>query len=178
MVISCEKICVLVSNTRPPDLGNLLNWLLSEEFDFHKYILFSFSYINHIEPYSITLTIIKFNLIFQHINHLNKGWVLLYYIILFMDKKRNTVNSFISFLPSLSLSLSLSLSRKIWFEHTSTVADVLFLLIENVLFVCLYGVYRPTHECFTHMVTSPLPVKGCKFWPILGTHCHWTVKVP
>ena len=23
------------------------------------------------------------------------------------------------------------------------------------------------------METSPLPVKGCKFWPMLGTHGHW-----
>ena len=29
--------------------------------------------------------------------------------------------------------------------------------------VCLFGVYRPTREYFTHMETSPLPVKGCKF---------------
>ena len=25
--------------------------------------------------------------------------------------------------------------------------------------------------------TSPLPVKGCKFWPMLGTHGHWAVSV-
>ena len=31
------------------------------------------------------------------------------------------------------------------------------------LFVCLFGVYRPIPEFFTHMETSPLPVKGCKF---------------
>ena len=29
--------------------------------------------------------------------------------------------------------------------------------------ICLFGVYRPTRECFTHMKMSPLPVKGCKF---------------
>ena len=29
--------------------------------------------------------------------------------------------------------------------------------------ICLCGVYRPTREFFTHMETSPLPVKGCKF---------------
>ena len=39
--------------------------------------------------------------------------------------------------------------------------------------VCLFGVYRPTREFFTHMETSPLPVKDCKFltyaqhsWPL------------
>ena len=31
------------------------------------------------------------------------------------------------------------------------------------LFVCLFGVYHPTREFFTHMQMSPLPVKGCKF---------------
>ena len=38
--------------------------------------------------------------------------------------------------------------------------------------VCLFGVSRPTH-----METSPLPMKGCKFWPILGTHDLWAVRV-
>ena len=27
---------------------------------------------------------------------------------------------------------------------------------------CLFGVFRPTREFFTHMETSPLPVKGCR----------------
>ena len=42
-------------------------------------------------------------------------------------------------------------------------------------FVCLYiwffggGVYRPIRKFFTHIETSPLPVKGCKFWPICST---------
>ena len=34
-------------------------------------------------------------------------------------------------------------------------------------------VYRLTRELFTHMVTSPLPVKGYKFWAMLGTRGHW-----
>ena len=33
------------------------------------------------------------------------------------------------------------------------------------LFVRLFGVLRPTREFFTHLETSPLPVRGCKFWP-------------
>ena len=28
---------------------------------------------------------------------------------------------------------------------------------------CLFGIFRPTREFFTHMETSPLLVKGCKF---------------
>ena len=39
-----------------------------------------------------------------------------------------------------------------------------------VLFVCLFGVYRPIREFFSHMETSPLSVKGCKFRPMLGTY--------
>ena len=27
------------------------------------------------------------------------------------------------------------------------------------------------------MKTSPLPVKGCTFWPIIGTHDHWSMSV-
>ena len=27
------------------------------------------------------------------------------------------------------------------------------------------------------METSPLPVKGCKFWPMLGIHGYWAVMV-
>ena len=44
----------------------------------------------------------------------------------------------------------------------------------RLIFFCLLGVYRPTREFFTYTETSPLPVKGCKFWPLLGTHSHWT----
>ena len=45
------------------------------------------------------------------------------------------------------------------------------------VFVCLSGILRHTREHFTHMVASPLPVKGCKFWPVLGTHGDWAVGV-
>ena len=31
------------------------------------------------------------------------------------------------------------------------------------LFVCLFWVYLPTREFFTHMKTLPLPVNGCNF---------------
>ena len=41
-------------------------------------------------------------------------------------------------------------------------------------FVCLFV---PSREFFTHMETSLLPVKGCKFWPLLGTHGLWAVRV-
>ena len=40
-----------------------------------------------------------------------------------------------------------------------------------VMFVCI-GFFSPTRDFFTRMETSPLPVKGCKFWPMLGTHGH------
>ena len=37
--------------------------------------------------------------------------------------------------------------------------------------------FCPTWEFFTHMETSPWPVKGCKFWPMLGNHGHWAVRI-
>ena len=40
------------------------------------------------------------------------------------------------------------------------------------LFICLFGVFRPTREFFTHFGTSPLPVKGCKCLLMLGTFGH------
>ena len=33
----------------------------------------------------------------------------------------------------------------------------------SVFFVCMFGVYRPSREFFTHMETSLLPMKGYKF---------------
>ena len=37
---------------------------------------------------------------------------------------------------------------------------------------------RPTREFFTHMDTSPWPVKGCVFFsPVLGTPGHWAVRI-
>ena len=35
------------------------------------------------------------------------------------------------------------------------------------------GGVKTTREFFTHMELSPLLVKGCKFWPLLGIHGHW-----
>ena len=37
----------------------------------------------------------------------------------------------------------------------------------DIFVCCLSEVYRPIRDFFTHMETSPLPVKGCKFWPIV-----------
>ena len=43
------------------------------------------------------------------------------------------------------------------------------------LFVCLFGVFVPLENI--PMDTSPLPMKGSKFWHMLGTHGHWAVRV-
>ena len=40
------------------------------------------------------------------------------------------------------------------------------IIIACCLFACLF-LYHHTREFFTHTVTSPLPVKWCKFWPML-----------
>ena len=47
----------------------------------------------------------------------------------------------------------------------------------SLICFCLLGVYRLNRKLFTHMETSPLPMNGCAFWPILGTHGHWAVRV-
>ena len=49
----------------------------------------------------------------------------------------------------------------------------------NTVFSLLvsFEVFHPTWEFFTHMETSTLPVKGCKFWSVLGTYGHWAVGV-
>ena len=46
--------------------------------------------------------------------------------------------------------------------------------IPDISIICLFGVFWPTREFFTHMETSasPLPVKDCKFWLMLGTYGH------
>ena len=40
----------------------------------------------------------------------------------------------------------------------------------SFLFVCLFGVLHSNRKLFTHMETSPLPVKGFKFWQMICTH--------
>ena len=42
------------------------------------------------------------------------------------------------------------------------------------MFVCLFVCFS-YHSRFFHMEMSPLPVKGCKCWPMLGTYGHWAV---
>ena len=37
---------------------------------------------------------------------------------------------------------------------------------------CLFGVFHPTEEFFTHLETALLPLKGCKFSPMLSTDGH------
>ena len=51
--------------------------------------------------------------------------------------------------------------------------NILIMLVSIRLSVWLFGVFRSTWAFFTHMETSPLPVKGCRFWPGLGTHSFW-----
>ena len=48
-------------------------------------------------------------------------------------------------------------------EFKSTVKSKPSQTAENCSFVCSFGVFRPTQNFFTHLQTSPLPVKGCKF---------------
>ena len=41
----------------------------------------------------------------------------------------------------------------------------------------MFGGFRSTREFFTHMETTSLPVKDCKYWLILSTQGHWAVRV-
>jgi hypothetical protein len=43
----------------------------------------------------------------------------------------------------------------------------------NSLLVCLLTVLRFAQEFFTEMQTTPMPMKGCKFRPMLGTQGLW-----
>ena len=45
-------------------------------------------------------------------------------------------------------------------------------------FVMVWVFFRPIREIFSHMESSSLPLKGCKFWPKLATKDHWALKVP
>ena len=43
-------------------------------------------------------------------------------------------------------------------------------------FACLWFIAH-SRIFHSHMETLPLPVKGCRFWPMLGTLGHWAVRV-
>ena len=49
-------------------------------------------------------------------------------------------------------------------------ANMLQKMIFFILFDCLFGDFSTTREFLTHLETSQLPVKGCKFLPLLGTY--------
>ena len=64
------------------------------------------------------------------------------------------------------------------FKKTKNRKKEFYLLILNVSLkvtvhrtkVCLFWVFVLLENFFTHMGTSPLPVKGCKIRPMLGTY--------
>ena len=70
--------------------------------------------------------------------------------------------------------------------HSSKNLNIVFNELRIILFVCVFVctfVYLFvcleffTHAInFTHLKMSTLPVKGCKFWPMIGIHCHWAVR--
>ena len=60
---------------------------------------------------------------------------------------------------------------RIWSPFSVTTQSPRHLLFWFVFRMCLF-IWD-----FTHMETSPLPVKGFKFWHILGTCGHWAVRV-
>ena len=54
------------------------------------------------------------------------------------------------------------------------ILSLLISVLSETLFVCLVGLFRPTRKMFTHMETSLLPVKNCKFWPMVDRHSYAT----
>ena len=46
----------------------------------------------------------------------------------------------------------------------------------TTMFCLFVFVFCPTREIFTRMETLPLPVRVCKFWPMVGTYCLWAVR--
>ena len=67
--------------------------------------------------------------------------------------------------------------HKCWFPTHNDDSTVYQISKSNRLFVWLSGVLRSIQEFFTHTERLPLTVKGFKFWPKLGTHGHWRVRV-
>ena len=68
-------------------------------------------------------------------------------------------------------------TEPIFLPHGISVKTSTFEVRIGGYLICLFGGFRPTRKFFTHLETSPLPVEGCKFWPMLGTHDHWAVMV-
>ena len=48
-------------------------------------------------------------------------------------------------------------------EHAFCKLWMFFLKALHYMVLCLYGVYRPTREFFTHLETSPLPMRAANF---------------
>ena len=68
------------------------------------------------------------------------------------------------------------LSCKSHSVYVNTSFDMVYLK-SFICFVYLFEVICLTLDFFTHSETSPVPVKGCKFWHMLGTYGHWAVSV-
>ena len=52
----------------------------------------------------------------------------------------------------------------------STILMLALILIWETAIMCLFGVFRPTQEFTNQLNMKPLPMKGCKFLPLLGTY--------
>ena len=63
-------------------------------------------------------------------------------------------------------------------SHVRKFCSAVNIVASPCFFVCLFGVFRPTQEYFTNMEKSPLPMEGCKLWPMLGTYGRRSVRLP
>ena len=66
-------------------------------------------------------------------------------------------------------------SNELCTEHRSLNSRCLYYKIQfvNIHRIFLFMIFRSTWEYFTHLETSPLPVKRYKFWPILMAIEQW-----
>jgi hypothetical protein len=59
------------------------------------------------------------------------------------------------------------------FHIIMSTCQIIIIMTKDWLIDWLFIVLRPAQEYFTYMETSLLPVKGCKFRPMLGAQGHW-----
>ena len=61
-----------------------------------------------------------------------------------------------------------------YFKVHKLICRVLCSIVMRNIFEYVWGFSSHSR---TYMEMSPLPVKGYKFWPILGNHGHWALRV-
>ena len=84
-----------------------------------------------------------------------------------------------NFIPTILRQFVVFVSFLILTDDTLGQKLSIFIIYNNISAwnFCLFWSLSSHSKIFTHMVTSTMPVKGCNFKPMLGTHGHWAVRV-